>query len=683
VLTSDTFWAHNIIVSHSKCGVKEGKPRHVLSLPSGNSRRVGSRPRRGEPVHKQGKKVLAVVALVGTIMIASWPSAGWGQYIYVNNNEGSGLNAVSALAVASNGSLSPVAGSPFATAGSGSFAPNIASVDIVITSRYLYATNPTSNPATVAAFTINSDGTLTTIPGSPFATLGTRPNGIAVNSAGTRLFVSNFLSNNVAVFDIASNGALSPVPGTPFSVAVAPLDMGIDSTNSLLFVSQSSPTDGVGVYSIGVGGSLTAIGGSPFAAGGGERGLDVNAGKTRLYVADSTANSVSGFDIGGGGTLTAVTGTSFATGSEPTEVAFHPSLSVLYVSNDVSNDIDAFDIAGDGSLTSVAGSPFASGGDGTAGMVIDASSGRLFAVNGGSSATPSRDVSVFNISGSGALTAVSGSPFATGATGGRPSSIALAVIDGDGDGVPDSADNCPLVSNPGQQDTDGDGIGDACETACTAAAPGICIPTKAKSKGCYAEWLLLGSPPQVNPKINLPTKKISCQNGNPACDFDNDGTDDHCTFNLQVCFNNQDPRFACPLKQVASYDLRRPRPGKPTNDAFDTDNIKQFEMAVSGATCSNDSSRSCLSGTDCQFGGTCTSPARVGVPFIQGKTTLISGSTSSVKDNCTNTMQIKVPIRSVASGKRPGVKSFRARVKTAASPKVLSDADTLRLTCIP
>src|SRR5262249_18522103 len=148
--------------------------------------------------------------------------------------------------------------------------------------------------------------------------------------------------------------------------------------------------------------------------------------------------------------------------------------------------------------------------------------------------------SVFNISGGGALTPVSGSPFATGASAGRPSSIALAMIDSDGDGAPDNTDNCPDISNPGQQDTDGDGIGNACDTSCTAAAPGVCIPSKAKSTGCYAEWLLVGAAPQVNPKTNLPVKKISCQNGNPACDFDNSGNDDHCTFHVQVCFNNQD-----------------------------------------------------------------------------------------------------------------------------------------------
>lgn len=49
---------------------------------------------------------------------------------------------------------------------------------------------------------------------------------------------------------------------------------------------------------------------------------------------------------------------------------------------------------------------------------------------------------------------------------GRQTNVAVtlsaATPDGDGDGVPDSLDNCPIVANADQADADADGVGDAC-----------------------------------------------------------------------------------------------------------------------------------------------------------------------------------------------------------------------------
>ncbi len=49
--------------------------------------------------------------------------------------------------------------------------------------------------------------------------------------------------------------------------------------------------------------------------------------------------------------------------------------------------------------------------------------------------------------------------------------------DSDGDGFPDTDDNCPALLNPVQQDTDADGVGDGCDTCFSDLAkqvPGVC-----------------------------------------------------------------------------------------------------------------------------------------------------------------------------------------------------------------
>lgn len=45
------------------------------------------------------------------------------------------------------------------------------------------------------------------------------------------------------------------------------------------------------------------------------------------------------------------------------------------------------------------------------------------------------------------------------------------MADQDNDGVEDSVDNCPIVSNPNQDDSDGDGLGDLCDNCAAIANP--------------------------------------------------------------------------------------------------------------------------------------------------------------------------------------------------------------------
>ncbi|MCK6553164.1 lactonase family protein [Candidatus Binatia bacterium] len=369
-------------------------------------------------------QAVAVGTVVGLLSILVVPAMAAAQFVYVNNNRPSPDNSVSAFVVGTGGTLTAVTGSPFLTGGGGSFSPSVGGASVVSAGQRLYATNSITN--SIAAFDINADGSLSTVPGSPFSTVGTRPNGIAASADGTRLFVADLITNNVSVYDIASNGALSMVLMAPFSVATAPLDAAIDSVASRLFLTH---TGSVGVYSIALDGSLTPVAGSPFAAGTGVRGLALTADGARVYVANGSDDTVSGYTVGGGGTLSGIAGSPFAAGDSPTDALVHPTLSVLYVANDLTSDISAYSInAGTGALTPLAGSPFAAGGNGTAGLAIDPGTNRLFAANGGTHGSPGRSVSVFDIAPDGSLSAVAGSPFSTGVASGSPSAIAVVGI---------------------------------------------------------------------------------------------------------------------------------------------------------------------------------------------------------------------------------------------------------------
>jgi len=50
----------------------------------------------------------------------------------------------------------------------------------------------------------------------------------------------------------------------------------------------------------------------------------------------------------------------------------------------------------------------------------------------------------------------------------------MALPDADGDGVPDTADNCGLLGNPEQHDSDSDLVGDSCD--CAPLDPAIQVP---------------------------------------------------------------------------------------------------------------------------------------------------------------------------------------------------------------
>ena len=95
---------------------------------------------------------------------------------------------------------------------------------IVATSQYVYAVNTGGRSVSVYRFDTQNDtgfGTLTPVVGSPFLTAGS-PNGLVIDPTATHVYTTESQPNEVSGFSIdATNGSLTPIPGSPFAASYA------------------------------------------------------------------------------------------------------------------------------------------------------------------------------------------------------------------------------------------------------------------------------------------------------------------------------------------------------------------------------------------------------------------------------------------------------------------------------
>ena len=350
-----------------------------------------------------------------TVLLASPFFAKSQTYAYVANTSS---NNVSAFSVnATSGALTQIAGSPFA-AGSGP-----GGVAATPAGRFLYVTN--SGSGSISAFAITpATGALTPAPGSPFATAalasGPARNPLAVSASGNYLVVANSGAGVVSVYKIdASTGALTAVPGSPVSAGGSPSSVALSPSGAFVYVANTA-SGNISAYAMSAAtGTLTPVPGSPFAPPSGLSGLSgiaVSPDGLSLYaIGGSTTVTISSLDPITGA-LTTPAGASFAIASGPVSVVLSPTGQFGYTAQSAGT-INGFVTTSPPAPFS-SGSPLSGGGTPSA-MGMDSAGHFLYAVNG-----TGGNVSAYSVdAASGALTAITGSPFTCG-TG--PNGIALA-----------------------------------------------------------------------------------------------------------------------------------------------------------------------------------------------------------------------------------------------------------------
>lgn len=200
--------------------------------------------------------------VAGGSSIAADPS---GQHIFVGDVSG---QQISVFTVNADGSLTAVAGSPFATSG---MAPKVIVTDG--TGKFLYASDGGAS-GLLGAFAISATGGLTPVTGNPFSIYTAK---IAGEASGKFLLGVTGLSgdNRVHVLAIAADGTLAEVSGSPFTTVYPPMDLVVHPNGSWVYTFNGdilgalNPMEGYQLNNTS--GGLTPLSGSPynlFAAGG-------------------------------------------------------------------------------------------------------------------------------------------------------------------------------------------------------------------------------------------------------------------------------------------------------------------------------------------------------------------------------------------------------------------------------
>jgi 6-phosphogluconolactonase len=270
------------------------------------------------------------------------------------------------------------------------------SMAVTTDSANLYVANQGNK--TVVHFAIAGSGVLTQ---KDTVTLAAAPVSIAVNAAGTYLYVVSGTTSGTLTEYALSSGAIGSatatiplvVPGyatdTILATGVAALP-----SNAAVYVtavdksaynpggattSNANPGWLFG-YSVGSSGALAATSGSPYQSGVKPSALAIDPTSRFVYVTDYASNDLIGYTVQSNSALNFMINGPFKTGDEPTAITIDPRGLYIYIANSLDNSVSAYSIALPTGTPSTVVNATSTSGNGTdtqpASIVVDPALGR-------------------------------------------------------------------------------------------------------------------------------------------------------------------------------------------------------------------------------------------------------------------------------------------------------------------
>jgi 6-phosphogluconolactonase len=279
-------------------------------------------------------------------------------HAYVNDNA-AGSNTVAAFDRHADGSLTPIPGSPFAIGGAGLGAGlgSQGAIQLSPNRRFLLAVDAGSNQISVLRLTHRGVPELV---GEPVSSGGVQPVSIAINRFGLT-YVANVGDggSNYAGFFLTPAGRLIPLPGTtvPVPKGSGVGDVLFNSTGDRLVGTRDNPSL-IDSFTVRPNGKLVAAPGSPFTGQGqGQIGAEFRpTNPSQLYVSNAHngagLGTVSAFQVSHRGVLRSIGDSPVPDGqTAPCWVEISHDGKYLFAVNTGSGNLSRYAIGRDGSLS--------------------------------------------------------------------------------------------------------------------------------------------------------------------------------------------------------------------------------------------------------------------------------------------------------------------------------------------